>query len=356
MTRTVVHLIGSLDRGGAEMVALDLCRRIPADEIRQVFVCLSGRAGALAREFEFEGAIIELAGIDSPMGAARATRNAIRKHRPEAVVSHVSLASGLLLTIARMHHVPIRIARLHSGGDGQNDRLYRRVYRTVSRALLVTGATRIVAVSLASLQFGVGRWAPMLSSRASVLGNGVDTARFAPSDAPPRHRESRVIHVGRGSPEKNRSSLGGIYRALENVMPSRWWIVGPGGCADLGVIPDEGFEVLGDRHDVAALLRESDVLVLPSLREGLPGVILEALSTGVPVVASDLPTLRELATKLPGVSLVSLDATPEAWATAIAAMLGGHHPGSPTIRSALLESEFTLERSVDAWRRLLEPN
>ena len=114
MRPTVLHLIGSLDRGGAEMVALDLCRRIPPDDLLQVFLCLSGRVGSMAGTFEAAGAIVETAGFRSPFEAARVVRAAVRRHRADAVVSHVSLASGWLLAAARSAGVSIRIARLHS--------------------------------------------------------------------------------------------------------------------------------------------------------------------------------------------------------------------------------------------------
>lgn len=354
MRTTVVHLIGSLDRGGAEMVALDLCRRIPATEVQQVFVCLSGRAGSLADAFEATGAIVEPARFGSPIDAGRIVRAAIRNHRPHAIVSHVSLASGWLLATAWAMRVPIRIARFHSEGDGRGDGLVRRVYRIVGRTLTVASASRIVAVSEASLRFAIGRWAPMLPpDRATVIGNGVDTERFSPGPATNRSTP-RVIHVGRASPEKNRGALVPIFRALESKHRTAWWVVGPGDPSDLGAIPDDRFEVLGDRSDVADLLRESDALVLPSSREGLPGVILEALATGVPVVASELDTLRELAARLPGIALVPVRASPERWAETIADALRIGPSESSSIRAAVLDSDYTLERSVHDWRGLFE--
>jgi glycosyltransferase involved in cell wall biosynthesis len=353
MTVTVMHLIGSLDRGGAEMVALDLCRNIPADEARQVFLCLSGRAGSMADSFMSAGAVVETAGFDSPLEAFRAVQAGIRRHRPQVVVSHVSLASGWLLVSALMMRVPTRIARFHSEGDGRGDELFRRAYRTIARGMLSVASTRIVAVSRASLEFAMGRWAPVLrSGRAIVIGNGVDTARFGPRSGRREPGEPRVIHIGRSSPEKNRIALVPIFRALDRTMRSRWWVVGPGGPEDLGTIPEERFEVLGDRSDVPELLRSSDVLVLPSLREGLPGVILEALSTGVPVVASDLETLRELAAKLPGITLVPTTAPAERWAAGIAAAIETTDEEALAIRAAVLDSEYTLERSVRDWRRI----
>ena len=81
-------------------------------------------------------------------------------------------------------------------------------------------------------------------------------------------------------------------------------------------------------------------------------MILEALSTGVPVVASDLGTLRELAAKLPGITLVPTTAPAERWAAEIVAAIEMTDEQAVGIRAAVLDSEYTLERSLRDWRRI----
>jgi hypothetical protein len=55
----VVHLLGTLDRGGAETVVLGLCRAVSPTEYRQVFLTLGGRAGRFAGQFREAGATVE---------------------------------------------------------------------------------------------------------------------------------------------------------------------------------------------------------------------------------------------------------------------------------------------------------
>jgi len=52
--------------------------------------------------------------------------------------------------------------------------------------------------------------------------------------------------------------------------------------------------LLGHRDDVAGLLAAADVVVLPSYGEGIPRILLEAASAGLPLVATDVPGCREI--------------------------------------------------------------
>ncbi|WP_424936879.1 MULTISPECIES: glycosyltransferase family 4 protein [Bacteria] len=351
--RRVLHVLGSLDRGGAETVALDLCRAVPAEEFAQTFYCLSGREGVLAGEFRAAGAEVLVAAPGGMLARLRDLRRVVRAQRPHVVVSHVSLASAAVLGAIRGLGVRVRVARGHSAGDGRGP--IRAVYRTTSRVALPIVATDVLGVSEAALSFLVGRQAllyRMFRTDRRVLGNGVDTSRFHPAaraGAGRRGGRARVLHVGRASPEKNRTVLVPVFEALVARRDAEMRVVGPGGVDDLGPLPeDPRFTVTGPSSEVPAILRESDALLLPSLREGLPGVVLEALASGVPVVASALPTLEELA-DLPGVILVDPRADAGHWAEAVERALDVDGPARSRIAATLRESRFVLERSVDEW-------
>ncbi|WP_180964505.1 glycosyltransferase family 4 protein [Microbacterium sp. UMB0228] len=350
----VVHVIGSLDHGGAEKVALDLCEAIPAARATQVFYCFSGREGALAPRFRQAGAVVSAAPAGGTLARARALRRLVREHGAHVVVSHVSLASAFLLLAVCRTGVRRRIARAHSTGDDRGGGL-RAAYRTAARALLPFSATHVAGVSDAALRFLVGRWGRLhrwLGVDNRVLVNGVDVGRFHATGEEQDVRPPRVVHVGRASPEKNRRVLVPIFRALRAMKPVEMWVVGPGGTADLGELPgDGGFRVAGVVDDAAPILREADVLLLPSLREGLPGVVLEALASGVPVVASDLPTLRELEA-LPGVFFVPPNAAVSEWAAAVARAMDMSSADRRSLAEAVRRSRFTLERSVNDWLAL----
>lgn len=76
---------------------------------------------------------------------------------------------------------------------------------------------------------------------------------------------------------------------------------------------------LGDRRDVAKLLRAADVFVFPSLYEGFGGSLIEAMATGLPIVTSDLAPIREV---VGDTAILTRPADPDALSTAVELILG----------------------------------
>jgi glycosyltransferase involved in cell wall biosynthesis len=72
----------------------------------------------------------------------------------------------------------------------------------------------------------------------------------------------------------------------------------------------------GLRKDVPTLLAAADLMIFPSRWEGLPGAVIEARISGLPVVASDLPGVHEIARHLGGVKILGLEADDQSWSEA----------------------------------------
>jgi glycosyltransferase involved in cell wall biosynthesis len=149
------------------------------------------------------------------------------------------------------------------------------------------------------------------SRQVRVIPNGVDAAPFLAEPAGARARvraEARVepgevviAHVGSLSPEKNQRALIRLTGALrDRGLPARLWLIGDGPQrpsieawvreAALG----ERVWMPGVRQDVADLLAGADLLVLPSLTEGMPAAAIEAGLSGLPVVAYRVGGIEEV--------------------------------------------------------------
>ncbi len=145
-----------------------------------------------------------------------------------------------------------------------------------------------------------------------AIGNGVDTTRFSPGDHAVRRRlrdeldtpaDAVVIMMtGRLVAEKGYPELFGAMAGVDAHL----WVAGDRLASDHADAIDDALDrvaadpmlaprahVLGQRDDVPDLLRAADIFTLPSHREGMPRSIIEAMMTGLPVVATDIRGSRE---------------------------------------------------------------
>jgi len=366
----VLHVFGRLGFGGAEMRMLEVFHHIDRRKYRFDCCALSGLPGELDERIRGLGAQLHLLRLKSP-GFARRLRCLLREGHYDAVHSHVYLASGIILRLASQAGTAVRIAQLHNTHDSRATWLGRRLYRAWMRRWIDRYATHIVGVSRGVMDstWGAG-WEA--DPRCQVIYNAVDVSAF---DAPVNTGEARrelgladdalvAIHVGRIMPQKNHLRLVAIFAELVRRRPdARLVLVGRTlrdgvesrlrqRIAELGL--DRHVIFAGERPDVPRLLRAADVLIFPSLWEGLPGAVQEACLAALPVVASDLPGVREIAGQMPGVVPMPLEADDSQWADAVQRVLNHprNHRSEEQARVAFARSDFAIERAVDRMCRI----
>lgn len=137
---------------------------------------------------------------------------------------------------------------------------------------------------------------PFLQDRLRTVWNGVDLDAFHPSEERTARDWLQLLGIGRLAPAKN---IPALAEALAKVRAAGAdvrvdWVGRVDDAAEaarahaaverLGL--GAAWRWLGQRQDVPALLRDCDALIAPSLWEGLPNVVCEALASGVPVLTS----------------------------------------------------------------------
>ncbi len=132
-----------------------------------------------------------------------------------------------------------------------------------------------------------------------IRGAGVDTKRFAPSPEP--EGPVRIALAARMIQEKGIRDFIAAARLLKGQ--AEFWLAGAPDLANPNPVTEAELKAweaegvvkwLGPVQDMAALLRQVHIFTLPSTyREGLPKAVLEAMATGRPVVATDIPGCRE---------------------------------------------------------------
>lgn len=337
----ILHIVSTLERGGAETVTLDLVRALNGIGTRNTVVCVGGRAGELEADYALAGASIVI--LDWPRRPVQCMTELTllaTTIRPHAVISNLSLPSAVFLLPFWIKGVSLRISRIHSDSDGRPDLAIVRLKRFVLRSLLQIVSTQILAVSPAALAYAGGR--------GRVLGNGVNTDeyRFAEIDEGDR---CYAINVGRPEEAKNRRRLLPISEELTRRGHPPIRVIGRPGF-DLGSGDEPTIEFVGPVSPIRPEYEGAGCLVVVSTREGLPGVVLEALACGVPVVSSRLSGVEMLAMSVKGITIVDLDEPDSTWADAIMRAFEVRRSAEASlISSSVRHSEFTLSSVTALW-------
>jgi glycosyltransferase involved in cell wall biosynthesis len=367
----ILHVFGRMDRGGAEMRTLDLMRHVDGHEYGQHFCVLSGLPGALDDTIRSLGGEVHYLSLTDPLFCWRFMK-LLKRQQYDVVQSHVFYTSGLMLMLAAYTGSRVRIAHFRNSSDGQRDNASRQAYRYVLKGLISRYATHILAVSGSAME---GAWGADWRSepRCKVIYNGIDLGLYQADTTDDGVRKELklsgdapiYIHVGRFDQAKNHVRLLPIFADILRVNPNaQLLLVGRGGTDQereaRSFVEQKSLQnnviFAGVRDDVPRLLAAADILVFPSLWEGLPGAVLEASAVGIPVFASDLSVIKEISSHLPLLRYLSLNDSNAAWAEQSRALCA--ESMEPAVRQrarqAFAASPFTiqaaLKSSQSVWR------
>jgi sugar transferase (PEP-CTERM/EpsH1 system associated) len=370
----VMHIVYRFDTGGLENGVVNLINHLPAADFRHAVVALTEVTDFRHR---VRHADVQYVSLHKPPGHGVRLYphlfGLMRRVRP-AIVHTRNLAALEAVAPAWAAGVPVRLHGEHGRDvvdlDGTNRRHQwaRRMYRPF--------VTHYVALS-AELADSLTKRCGVPPQRVTQLCNGVDTTRFCPATSahgadalvgcpfdPKRHWI--VGTVGRMQAVKDQPTLVRAFLRAIELMPSlrervRLVMVGEGplraqcqsmldqaGAKDLAWLP-------GERADVPEVMRAMHAFVLPSLAEGISNTILEAMASGLPVLATAVGGNCELVDEGRTGHLVaptdvrSIAHFLAAWA---------HEPSHPAVfgRAGRMraESRFSLQTMVDGYRDLYD--
>lgn len=364
----ILHVFGRMNRGGAELRTLEMMEALDRTRFHFEFCALSGAPGSLDARIRALGGEVHPCRLDARFPWR--FRELLHKSKPDIVHSHVHLASGYVLRLASLFGFRRGVAHFRSMSDGRAPTLRRHLQAWYLRRWIDQHASAILAVSEGAMTHG---WSPTWSSdpRCQVLYSGINPARFGTRASRTEvlrglgiaARARVCAHVGSMQAAKNHERLLEIFCTLaRDEKDAELLLIGrtdPDIEASLRSMAEAEqlagrIHFLGERSDVPQLLHVSDVMIFPSIREGLPGAVVEALATGLPVVASDLPGISEIGRHLAGLTQLELSAPTALWARAVAEQLK-----NPRVErlNQLTGSVFDVARSTIAhcavWQELM---
>ncbi len=279
-----------------------------------------------------------------------------RRWKPDVVHAHFVVPTGLLaLALRRLAGVPYvvtaHLGDVPGGVPEQTGGLFRLAgapARAVWRGAAARTAVSSFVASLAEQSLG---------PRPEVILNGIPPVP-APPPRPPG--PPKILMAGRLSIQKNPLLA---IEALGRLCDLPWALEVAGGGPLMAAMKDATAR-LGlsgrvtcpgwlDESGIAARMRESDILLMPSLHEGLPMVAVEALWHGMAIVAGRIPGMADVVTE--GVNGLLRPLEPEAFAEALASLLKDpQRLATMQKNSREAARRFDFDASTTAYLRILE--
>lgn len=300
----IAHVVFRFDVGGLENGVVNLINKLPGGAYRHAVVALTEITDFRQRIVRDD---VQFVALRKPPGHALwiypELFRLFRRLRP-AIVHSRNLGSIEVVVPAWAAGVPVRIHGEHGRDVGDLDGSNKK-YQSIRR-IYGPFVTHFIALSRDLEEYLVGR-VGVSREKVTQIYNGVDARRFHKANAAesvsgcPFHGPEHWIvgTVGRMQAVKDQVTLAKAFvRALE-LEPGlrsrlRLVMIGEGplrllaqeeldraGVSDLAWLP-------GERSDVPEVMRGLDCFVLPSLAEGISNTILEAMASGLPVIATQV--------------------------------------------------------------------
>ncbi len=328
----ILHIVGGMDRAGAETMVMNIYRNIDRTQIQFDFIYFKEKVCDYDEEIIALGGVIYRITTQNAYQRFRGLVSFFRQHPEYKIVhAHTLLNIGVSFLAARANNIPVRIAHSHNIKSVVDRSWVYNLYESFSIFLINTFSTDFIACSK-----GAGEYLFRNERNVLVMPNpidmqtlykiGLEKRMFLRDNYKIDPSDKIIIQVGRLEPPKNfMFSLKIMKNLKERCANFRFFIVGRGTMENeirneikaLGL--DDHVTLLGVRDDVPQLMAGADVMLMPSLFEGLPVVLVESQCIGLPAVISEnIPADVDMGVSL--IKTLSLNQSAAAWADTLVAI------------------------------------
>lgn len=314
----VLHIVGAMAPGGLENFIMNLFRNIDRESVSFDFVVHARKDGDYVPELEKSGAKVYLCPrlTAHPLKNLKEIKRIVKENNYDFVIRHTANALVTPQLLAAKKGGAKTICHSHSTDDPS------KLLHKLGKLLMRKSTDYRFACSEAA-----GKW--MYGNLGfTVVKNALDIREFAYSsdkDADIRREfncEGRPLfgHIGNLLEVKNHLYLMDVYAAIIKRIPNALcFCIGEGDMRpkiearikELGI--GDNVILTGMRFDVPKFMSALDVLLFPSIFEGLPLSLIEAQAASLPMIISDRIT-RDVEVTEGIVRFMSIDLSPDEWA------------------------------------------
>jgi glycosyltransferase involved in cell wall biosynthesis len=302
----VLFIIPTLNPGGIETYLLRFLKFIKKDDsLEPVVLVRSWEKGALFGEYGSLGLPIYF----QPLGYFHPGRmlwyyRFFKKGKFDKVCDFNANFAGIPMFLARLVGIKNRITFYRQGKDHFKPSALKKIYNAWVKSLVYSFSTHILSNSKASLHHFFPAWEK--DGRFKVIYNGINVNDFEMDEKSGSIRKELgipedafvVCHSGRLDPAKNHPTILKVAKQSIDADKNIYFVF----CGlyteklqnqvnALGIAGN--IRLLGFRRDVPQILRSSNLFYFPSITEGQPNALIEAMLTGIPFVASNISPIKE---------------------------------------------------------------
>ncbi len=290
----IVHVVYSLEMGGAEILVVQLCR-VQRSNGHDVSVCVYTGLGPLLEVLRAEGFQIHVIGEGPVARTAIRFFRVFHKMQPDVVHCHNPAPTLQAAAAARLAGVETIVSTRHSLVAPPFDTRAEVTYNVIS--LFCDWVVAICDATRENL-----RKTPFAQrNRITRVYNGVDGLVVSTPEDRPEKSGFTLLFVGRLAEIKDLPTMvKAVALAIPRVPGLQLWIVGHGIMREplealtheLGIADNVTF--WGERLDVARFFSAADVFTMSSVSEGLPMSLLQAMSVGLPALVTNVGGMAEV--------------------------------------------------------------
>lgn len=293
----VLHVVGKMDRAGAETMLMNLYRHIDRTQIQFDFITFTDELGDYDAEIiALGGKIIPIIG-SNPIERMIKLRQFLKQNSEYKIVhAHMLLSNAFHLLAAKHAGVTHRISHAHSTSNGESSTV-KKIYEKWALITNRRVATYKIACGKLAAQYLFGS-----AKKVWLLPNAVDidqmllVARDSQDYISQEFNDEglKIIQVGRlGKVKNHQFSLKVAQQLKKRNVRFTLYIIGQGPLDDelkqqvTDLLLSDNVKFLGVRTDVTELMASADYMVMPSLHEGFPVVLVESQTVGLTAIVSD---------------------------------------------------------------------
>lgn len=310
----VLHVIDSLGPGGAERSLVELAAELRRRGHQPVVVSLHQAAETLEPDLVDAGVPVIRIHVARTAGRVRVLRRLLAEYRPDVLhttlfesdvtgrLAAIGSQVGVLTSLVNTSYEPVRLL------DSRVHPLRLRAAQLLDATTAAMRGDRFHAISCVVADSAINRL-HIPSQSVVVIPRGRRRERLG-EPSPARRQRVRnalgvrddqfvVLHIGREDFQKGHVDLIRAFRDVRR-QDARFVLLLAGRRGNVSEALDQDLHRnhqsiirLGYRSDVGDLLTSADLFVFPSIYEGLGGAVIEAMAMELPIIASDLPVLRE---------------------------------------------------------------